>query len=142
MKCTQSYLCLPFGVCHMFVSLDHYCCFQTCANFVAFSFMLGNFFLLPKRYNRVRGVMMDHVWNTDHYPSIFLIWVILSFSAFWLFLWYICSNLYNNWRILLLNYKKGGSSLPCRIFLGSKCSSSYWYHSIIPNSRTLFSSLE
>ena len=38
------------------------------------SFMLSIIFLLPIRYNKVRGVMMDHVWNTDlilSYPSFF-----------------------------------------------------------------------
>ena len=28
-------------------------------------FMLGVYFLLRTNYNRVRGVMKDHVWNTD-----------------------------------------------------------------------------
>ena len=51
-------------LCAIFVIWDHYCNSKP-VPILSQSFTLGVFFLLPIRYNKVRGVMKDHMWNTD-----------------------------------------------------------------------------
>ena len=61
-------------------------------------FILGIFFLLKIRYNRVWGIIFTHVWNADlilSHPQFFII--------LWLLLSSICTNIDNNLQGLLLD---------------------------------------